>query len=227
MRLKLSEYLGHLNQEVVRGRMQGDLRAIEVAKAYASDKLLRHFSAPHYLMPLVRMDIPVRVSSAELRHQYQFRFLKEDFVSDFNQRLNAFNRVEGLRIPLFKADELPDQDMEMWLERLQEEPETFRDDLDTWLDKSIEAAAWEKIFIRKNAVKKLPAEQRQAIRAMSMETMKTFFVPIRREVKDIIFDTGGAGQGSNDMVINIHVEMLDEGFRLMKTDENEPEIVFG
>ena len=72
---KIREYLAYLIQEATQARIAADSYAVEVAKSYSQDKLLRHLSAPRFTLPEIELDIPVFIQDSE--HQMNFK-LKSD-----------------------------------------------------------------------------------------------------------------------------------------------------
>lgn len=68
---KIREYLAYLIQEATQARIAADSYAVEVAKSYSKDKLLRHLSAPRFTLPEIELDIPVLIQESE--HQFKFK----------------------------------------------------------------------------------------------------------------------------------------------------------
>lgn len=61
----LSDFLGHILQEVTRARVFADQEAVRVAKRYAADPdgLLKHFAVPRVRLPNIEITAPLVVSS--------------------------------------------------------------------------------------------------------------------------------------------------------------------
>ncbi|MGB8217962.1 MAG: hypothetical protein WCE94_11745 [Candidatus Methanoperedens sp.] len=57
----LSDFLGHILEEITRARVQADSAAIRTAKLYASDKdgFLKHFPVPRMRLPNIEITAPV------------------------------------------------------------------------------------------------------------------------------------------------------------------------
>ncbi|MCU7614367.1 hypothetical protein N0B16_07945 [Chryseobacterium sp. GMJ5] len=55
---KLNEYLGGLVSEIASARKMADLQTVEIAKEYAKDDLLKHFSIPRMKIGSVDLTVP-------------------------------------------------------------------------------------------------------------------------------------------------------------------------
>jgi hypothetical protein len=58
---ELSDFLGHILEEITRARIQADLEAIRTAKMYAADEtgLLKNFAVPRMRLPNIEISAPV------------------------------------------------------------------------------------------------------------------------------------------------------------------------
>ncbi|MGH1383823.1 hypothetical protein [Kordia sp.] len=61
--IKLNDYLGTLISSINQARVMADIESARVAKAYANDDLLKHFSIPRFRAQDIELDIPVAIDS--------------------------------------------------------------------------------------------------------------------------------------------------------------------
>ncbi|MDQ0592019.1 hypothetical protein QFZ37_000388 [Chryseobacterium ginsenosidimutans] len=73
---KLNEYLGGLVSEIVSARKMADLQTVQVAKEYANDDLLKHFSVPRMKIGNIELTVPFAQSGASVKMSFK------DFVYD-------------------------------------------------------------------------------------------------------------------------------------------------
>ncbi len=61
--IKLNDYLGTLIYSINQARVMADLESAKIAKAYANDDLLKHFSIPRFRAQDIELDIPIAIDS--------------------------------------------------------------------------------------------------------------------------------------------------------------------
>jgi hypothetical protein len=61
---ELSDFLGHILEEITRARVQADVEAIRTAKMYVSeeDGLLKNFAIPRMRLPNIEITAPVVIT---------------------------------------------------------------------------------------------------------------------------------------------------------------------
>ena len=61
---ELSDFLGHILEEITRARIQADLEALRTARMYASDEngLLKNFAVPRMRLPNIEISAPVIIT---------------------------------------------------------------------------------------------------------------------------------------------------------------------
>ena len=57
----LGEFLGNLVSSISDSRVNSDLHTVRIAKEYAKDELLQHFSVPRMRIENVEMTIPIAI----------------------------------------------------------------------------------------------------------------------------------------------------------------------
>lgn len=80
---KLKEYLGGLVSSLAQGRVLADLQTVNIAKAYASDPLLKHFAIPRMRIEDVEITVPFALESTTRSQRRIFQGLDS---AAFNQR---------------------------------------------------------------------------------------------------------------------------------------------
>jgi hypothetical protein len=67
---ELSDFLGHILQEITRARVSADAEAVRTAKLYAADPdgLLKHFAVPRVRLPNVEITAPMIVTVVPAGH---------------------------------------------------------------------------------------------------------------------------------------------------------------
>lgn len=73
--------------EMTRARQHADATSIEIAKEYAKDELLRHFSVPRFRIPEMELTIPVLVADANYDNEYAFKISQEEFDTQYRSEL--------------------------------------------------------------------------------------------------------------------------------------------
>lgn len=73
--------------EMTRARQHADATSIEIAKGYAKDELLRHFSVPRFRIPEMELTIPVLVADANYDNEYVFKISQEEFNTQYRSEL--------------------------------------------------------------------------------------------------------------------------------------------
>lgn len=85
--ITLGEYMSFIYGEMTRARQHADATSIEIAKGYAKDELLRHFSVPRFRIPEMELTIPVLVADANYDNEYAFKISQEEFNTQYRNEL--------------------------------------------------------------------------------------------------------------------------------------------
>ena len=97
---KLSEYLGGLVSEIASARQLADLQTVQIAKEYAKDDLLKHFSIPR--MKIGTVDLTVPFAKAGNAFPKIFReFAYEEIISIAKTDYNAADAKNDQRLRTF------------------------------------------------------------------------------------------------------------------------------
>ena len=99
-KIKLSDYLNYLYNEVVEARKNADRMSILIAKEYAKDEYLKYFKAPRFTMPSISLEIPIKIAELDTDLKYEIKIDEEDLIKDINSRINLSNKSKNLNLKL-------------------------------------------------------------------------------------------------------------------------------
>ncbi|WP_179469887.1 hypothetical protein [Chryseobacterium sp. H1D6B] len=71
---KLNEYLGGIVSEIISARRMADLQTLQIAKEYAQDDLLKHFSIPRMKIGNVDLTIPFATGGKSIKNFNEFTY---------------------------------------------------------------------------------------------------------------------------------------------------------
>lgn len=86
--VSLSEYLGHILQEIAKARTTADFQVVEIARIYANDEMLKHFPVPRFSIADLELDIPVVVSDIDLQVSKKLVLDQQKFVAKVKEELS-------------------------------------------------------------------------------------------------------------------------------------------
>lgn len=109
-KIKLSDYLNYLYNEVVEARKYADIKSIETAKEYAKDECLKFFKAPRFTMPSISLEIPIKIAELDADMKYEIKMDEKDFLKDINSRIDLINKSKGLKIKSVDASLFKNKD---------------------------------------------------------------------------------------------------------------------
>ncbi len=220
--IALSDYLDYLNAEVVTARRRADLLAIETARAYAEHEYLRYFRAPRFVMPSVKMEIPVRISEVDQETKYDFDFRPKTFLSDLNRdlrKLNArrdFADAPPLTEKLFGVGALQEL-----IARLSDDDNDFARDIDSVLPFDEVMKVYNVLF----DVILLPMDRRYKahfadFQPVFYEAFKRQFRPVRTNINSLLVtpEANSAEDKAGELLVRLTVEMEASGIRIRKLE---------
>ncbi len=110
--VKLSDYLNYLNNEVIQARKKADEQAIEIAKEYAKHEYLKYFKVPRFSMPVIKMNIPIKINQLDTETKYDFDRDYDLFIAEANEKITKVNQEKQLNIkPLVKEELLENKEL--------------------------------------------------------------------------------------------------------------------
>ena len=220
--IALSDYLDYLNAEVVTARRRADLLAVETARAYAEHEYLRYFRAPRFVMPSVRMEIPVRISELDQETKYDFDFRPAAFLSDLNQAIRKLAaRADLADLPPLGEALLNQKALRTLARDLEEGDRDFARDVDAVLD----YAAVKRVFDALFDEVILPTDRRYKalytpLVQVFYESVKRQFRPLRTNVNSLLVtpEAHSAKDEGNALLVKLTVEMESSGLRIRKLE---------
>ncbi len=104
--ITLGEYMSFIFKEITRARQYADATSIDIAKSYAKDDLLRHFSIPRFKIPEMELTVPVLIADVNYDNEYLYSTTNKEFLKKFNDELNrSFNGVFKIKDDLKNLEE--------------------------------------------------------------------------------------------------------------------------
>lgn len=100
----LNEYLGGIVSEITAARKMADMQTVEIAKEYAKDDLLKHFSIPRMKVGTVDLTIPfAKASASPILPFTEFAYdeITKTLKTDYNPNdLDSDNKLKSFLVDL-------------------------------------------------------------------------------------------------------------------------------
>nr|WP_314496855.1 hypothetical protein [uncultured Chryseobacterium sp.] len=100
---KLSEYLGGLVTEIASARKMADIQTVEIAKEYAQDDLLKHFSIPRMKIGTVDLTVPFAQGGKSVPKIFR-EFAYEEIINVAKTDYNAADTKNDQELRSFLID---------------------------------------------------------------------------------------------------------------------------
>ena len=220
--IALSDYLDYLNAEVVTARQRADLLSIETARAYAEHEYLKYFRAPRFVMPSVKMEIPVRISEVDQETKYDFDFRPKTFLSDLNRDL----RELAARRELLDAPPLPEKVVESrafqaLVTKLDEDGGGFVRDVDSVLNVDEVTKVYNVVFdeVILETDRRYKGLYRE-LQASFFEALKRQFKPVKTNINSLLVtpEANSTQDKGGELLVRLTVEMEASGIRIRKLE---------
>ncbi len=228
--IKLSDYLNYLNSEVVQARKKADNDAIKMALEYGKDPYLKFFRVPRFSMPMVKMDIPIKISKINADTKYDFKMNNEDFIADVNKRIIEVNRKKRLNLEPITHNSIKNDEFLKMKEILRKRSSKFTNKKDEYIRK----IDFSKIISR-NVINRFSAEsakdKKEELTKILKDSILSQYTPVSVKLKEIFIDPDTSKDAEIDkLLLNLHVEMEDEGIRIVQMRDKDgkeiEEIIF-
>lgn len=225
--IKLSDYLNYLNNEIIQARKKADEHAVQVAKEYAKHEYLRYFKVPRYSMPSVKMDIPLKITDIDSDEKYDFKYDQSQFLVEVNERVALVNRTKQLNIPAVTENQLQSADMKALVKTLEARDQKFG---------KTPAKELKKLDL-KDTISRLDLgmfrlqddstdEEAEELRTIFSDVLHSKYKLVSSRLNELYIDPDTSANDDKDkLMINLHVEMEEEGIRIVVfRDEDGNEI---
>lgn len=234
--IKLSDYLNYLNNEVIQARKMADIQAIEVAKEYAKHDYLKYFRVPRFSMPVVKLNIPIKINDLDSSVTYNFKRDYDTFISEANEKIEIVNKEKGLTIkPLNRNNILNNKDITDLFDKLENtDYKPVRKLEDNLAKVNINDAT--NVFLTKIEISSTQDDETKKIEKVEYakllkETFANRFTPVRADLKNIFIDPDTSKEtDKGKILLTLDVEMVEEGIRIRslkdKDGKDVEEIVF-
>jgi hypothetical protein len=234
--IKLSDYLNYLNNEVIQARKMADEQAIAVAKEYAEHEYLKYFRVPRFSMPVVKLNIPIKINELDSSVTYNFKRDYDTFVSEVNEKITKVNQEKGLSIqPLKKEELLKNKNITGLFDRFENtdyKPVKKLEDNLAKIDINKATLIFSK-NIRFSNSEDSPSKEIENIEYSRLlkESFANRFTPVKTELKNIFIDPDTSKEtDKGKILLTLDVEMVEEGFRIRSLKDKDgkevEEIIF-
>ena len=230
--IKLSDYLDYLYNEIIQARKKADEKTVLVAKEYAKHEYLKYFKAPRYAFPSVKMDIPLKITDISSLSKYNFDQNKDKFLKEVNEKIQSVNREKHLNIKSITNDELQNESFSQLFKTLESKDRKPVRNLE---DEIIKIDVMPQIeSLRSGTLKsKYSRSETETIemKRIFSEVISNSYSLVSTKLNDIFIDPNTSGAVDKDkLFINLHIEMEEEGIRLVtftdKDGKTVEEIIF-
>jgi hypothetical protein len=233
--IKLSDYLDYLNNEIIQARKKADENAVMIAKEYAQHEYLKYFKVPRYSLPSVKMDIPIKITDIDADADRNFPLNELKLIQDVNERILVVNKERQLNIQPISTRSIQTEDFKTLLNSVRggggletsrlskTETTTQTPDIKTPPTRAI--AATPQKPIEKPIEGTSTEEESTVLRQIYTDVLNRYSL-INSKLNNIYIDPNtNSAEDKDKLFINLHVEMEEEGIRIMSyTDKDGKEI---
>ena len=234
--ITLADYTGYIFLEIIKARQMADLHSAELAKVYAKDPVLKHFSVPRFKVPRMELTIPVLISGARFNQIVRFAMPRDKFLGYIFGRLNeaarALNTASddpfGNTVPAVvktrdgpgargKEDSSEGQALAFW-QSVSDSPELA---LSIVAVRNFWSRLFETVLIERKLMEQFKSRRELALKLLAdgqddlVRTLNASVVVDKTTVESLLInpETNVVKNGSSDTsVFTIKAEMLEEGF---------------
>lgn len=223
--VKLSDYLNYLYTEVIQARKQADLTAVAMAKEYAKHEYLKFFKVPRYTMPSVKMEIPIKISELDADVKYNFKMDEDTFLYEVNSKIAELNKEKKLNINELTLKDIKSEAFKESIKKLENSDYKFVNNKEKIINRlnindKIGALVNRGEFIRANT----PVAQSE-LNNIIREAFLNRYTPVSANLKNIFIDPNTMNEtDKGKLMVNLHVEMVDEGVRINAVDDGKGNI---
>lgn len=221
--IKLSDYLDYLNNEIIQARKKADENAVMIAKEYAKHEYLKFFKVPRYSLPSVKMDIPIKITDIDADSKYNFKYSEDQLVEDVNQKIRLVNKEKNLNMTEISKKQLQTKEFTSLFKALETGDQKFG---------KKPSAELLKVDLRQN-VKSLNSgifrvqegngeEEVNELKEIFSNALLNRFSLVNSKINNIYIDPNtNSAEDKDKLFVNLHVEMEDEGIRIVSFKDKD------
>lgn len=228
--IKLSDYLDYLNNEIIQARKKADENAVAIAKEYAQHEYLKYFKVPRYSLPSVKMDIPIKITDIDADADRDFPINELKLIHDVNERIYTVNKEKQLNIQPISTKNIQTEDFKtllnsvrgggleyLRLPKIENETKAPAGRMQT--AKSIAAVPQKPV---ERPIEGTSTEEESAeLRQIYTEVLNRYSL-INSKLNNIYIDPNtNSAEDKDKLFINLHVEMEEEGIRIMSYKDKD------
>lgn len=233
--ITLSDYLNYLNHEFLEARKRADQAAIETAKMYAKDEYLQHFKAPRFVMPVIKLQVPIKIDAVDQQSIYEFELNRKVFYAEVNQRFRKLAKKFKVEDAGFSEADFGNEAFLNFIKVLEEREQNLVRDIGHILSEEEVAKLFDAMYSGEHPNNHPRASDRRERRAFQMEMKSAFYETFKEQFKlvstninglHVSPEAGGLVDGTNDkLLVQLDIEMVEEGLVIRKvTDANGNEV---
>lgn len=221
--IKISDYLDYLFSEVVQARRRADESAVQTAKEYAANEYLKHFRAPRFVMPSVKLDLPLKISKVDSNIKYELNINdKQTYLDKVNADLLEINKTKNLTIPPITLDQLNSGEFDAVIKDTNNLDNIYlRDEIDF-----LNTIDLKPVIEHPEIIKKFSTadndEDKEVLSQILRKNLKPYIDPVSVKLDKIFIDPSPKKvDGEEKMLIKMNVDMVQEGIQINYVeDEN-------
>ncbi len=221
--IKLSDYLNYLNSEIIQARKKADEAAVEVAKQYAEHSYLKFFKVPRYSIPLVKMDIPLKVANIDQDNKYDFKIREEDFLEEVNNEIKKTNKEKGLQIKTLPLKQVTEKDgiYQAIFKELEKRDQYYGRETISTINKTNIGERIKDLKIKGFTTQEgATEEENEELKRIVTNSLLSHYKLVDVRLNELYIDPDATvKEDENSMFINLHVQMEEEGIRLIVMED--------
>jgi len=217
--IKLSDYLDYLNNEIIQARKRADENAVKIAKEYAKHEYLKYFRVPRFSMPAIKIDIPLKITDIDAETKYDFKLNPEMLLKELNDKIEVANKEKKLNIPPINKKQIESREFKEIFKKIETRDYKFIRNLNTEVRKAnLKLPVFQ--FLSSDVF--LPQDssteaEKDEIQSIFTEVILSNHRPVATKLNELYIDPDTSkGADKDKLLINLHVEMIEEGIRIVR-----------
>jgi len=213
--IKLSDYLNYLNSEVIQARKQADELAVKTAQEYAKHQYLKYFRVPRFTMPVVKMEIPIKIDQLDSETKFNFKMNEETYIAEVNEKIKLVNEKKGLNLQPISKKTLATKEFASLIQKLEVSDQRFVKDKQDSINK-VDFNTPIDLFVRNEQVFSLnESSEKTELAAILKQSIANRYDIVSTKLNEIFIDPDTSKENDKDKVfVKLNVEMVEEGIRI-------------